>query len=226
MKTSSRFAFILIFFACSFTRSMAQDTLIMTNGNIIPAKILEVSTEEVRYKRFDNLEGPVFITKTGEINKIKYQGGNTDILNKPAAPVVTAPVDPYPPIERRGAFYRQQVSGYQPRMKEREMQNTIKKVNDTQIDFHIKKARMSKGLQNIGFVAIPALIFTVGYSVYAIINNNNNNNNVSGVRTSADFTPAIATGVVAVAALATSITFGALRKKHNNAALKIYNEKY
>lgn len=226
MKTLSRFALIIILFTCSFTRSIAQDTLIMTNGNIVPAKILEVSTEEVRYKRFDNLEGPVFITKTSEINKIKYHSGNTDILNKPVAPVVTAPVDPHPAIERRGAYYKEQLQGYQPRMKEREMQELIKKVNDSQITFHVKKARMARGMQNIGFVAIPALAFTIGYSVYAVVTNNRRSNSSGPNYISIDYAPAIATGVVAVAAFATSITFGVLRKNHNNAAVKIYNEKY
>ncbi|MGQ0828533.1 MAG: hypothetical protein ACT4ON_09080 [Bacteroidota bacterium] len=226
MKNSFRLALVLtIAIACSFTRSMAQDTLIMTNGNIVPAKILEVSTEEVRYKRLDNLEGPVFITKTTEINKIKYQSGNTDIMNKPKAPVVTAPVDPNPPIERSGAFYRQ---GYQPRMKEREMQTLLLKYNDTQMNYHVKKARVARGMQNIGFVAIPALAFTIGYSIYAVINNNNNRvYNSSGPRPSTiDYTPGIITGVLAAAAVATSITFGSLRRNHNKAAVKIFNEKY
>ena len=36
----------------------------------------------------------------------------------------------------------------------------------------------------------------------------------------------VATGVLAAACLATSITFKIVGKKHNAAALKIYNEKY
>ncbi|MBA3705283.1 MAG: hypothetical protein H0W84_05115 [Bacteroidetes bacterium] len=142
-----------------------------------------------------------------------------ELLNKPKEPVVVVPVDPNPPIQRRGSRYIQGSD----RMKEREMQNVVKSVNNPEINAHVKKARFARGMQNVGFVAIPALAFTIGYSVYAVINNLNNG---GGAAYNVDYTPAIATGIVGVAAFATSITFSIVRKNHNNAAVKIYNEKY
>lgn len=221
MKTLSRLALIIILFACSFTRSAAQDTIIMTNGNIIPAKILEVSTEEVRYKRFDNIDGPVFITKTVEINKIKYQSGNTDVLNKPKTPVVVAPVDPNPPITLNGRYYYQ---GYK-RYKEKEVHSILQKYGDSEINLHIKKAKSAKAVEYVGFVAIPALAFALGYTVYALVNNRPGRI-ASGANTEMSYTPGIGCGVLAVAAFATSMTFKIIRKSHNAAALRIYNEKY
>ena len=217
MRTSFRFAFLIALFICSSTRAIAQDTLILTNGTIISSKILEVGTEEVKYKRFDNIDGPVFITKRIEINLIKYKNGVTDVMNQPRPAVVVAPTDPNPPIEKRGMFYRQEGN----RMNEREMHQVLKKINDPEINRHIEKAKFAKAMGYIGFIAIPTFAFALGYTGYALLYNAD----VSPSQ-QMDYTPAIGCGIVAAAALATSITFKISRKNHNNAAIKIYNEKY
>lgn len=51
----------------------AQDTLILRNGNLIPAHVLEVGKTVVKYKQFDNLNGPTFIIDAGKIVTIKFQ---------------------------------------------------------------------------------------------------------------------------------------------------------
>lgn len=50
----------------------------MRTGERIPAKLLEINAKEVKYKRLDNLEGPLyFVTKT-DISSVKYQNGLTE----------------------------------------------------------------------------------------------------------------------------------------------------
>ncbi|MBA3705282.1 MAG: hypothetical protein H0W84_05110 [Bacteroidetes bacterium] len=76
MKTIFQLAFIITLFVCSSAaKVIAQDTIIFTDGTVVSCKILQVSTDEVKYKKFDNLDGPDFIKRTSEINMIKYKGG-------------------------------------------------------------------------------------------------------------------------------------------------------
>ena len=57
--------------ACSSL--MGQDLIILFSGEKIEAKIAEVSETEVRYKKWSNLSGPIWVKKTSEIERIKYQ---------------------------------------------------------------------------------------------------------------------------------------------------------
>lgn len=218
MRTSFNIFLAFILFLSISGTAFSQDTLYMHNGNTIAAKVVEVGTDEVKYKRFDNLEGPVFIVKNTEINTIKYKNGVTDQISKPVPPVaavIPAPVDPNPPIYRRGLFYKQ---GYT-RLKAKEMHRIVLKMNDAEINYHVKKAKFAKGMEYVGYVAIPSLAFALGYTGVTLINNNIDGGDMS-------YGPGIASGILAAAALTTSITFKFSGKKHNDAALKIYNEKY
>ena len=61
--------------------SYAQDILIMKTGDEITVKVLEVNTEIVKYKKWDNLEGPAYSTNKNEIFMIKYKNGTKDVFN-------------------------------------------------------------------------------------------------------------------------------------------------
>lgn len=60
----------------------SQDTItIITNENI-SSKVIEVTTTEVKYKKFDNLNGPTFSILKSEVIMIKYENGTKDFFNK------------------------------------------------------------------------------------------------------------------------------------------------
>jgi opacity protein-like surface antigen len=63
----------------------AQDMIILKDGNIIEAKVMEIHPTEIRYKRSDNLDGPMIILPVSSILSIRYKNGTTDIIN--ASPV-------------------------------------------------------------------------------------------------------------------------------------------
>lgn len=63
------------------TSVWAQDIIVTTDAKKIEAKITEVSKSEVRYKEFDNLDGPVFVIETKEINSIIYANGKVVLYN-------------------------------------------------------------------------------------------------------------------------------------------------
>jgi hypothetical protein len=77
MKTL--FLILFVFFSVA---GFAQDTLYKRNSKeIIVAKVIEISTVEIRYKRFDLLDGPMYVIDKNEIEKIKYIYGNIEYFN-------------------------------------------------------------------------------------------------------------------------------------------------
>jgi hypothetical protein len=98
----------LLFFSFGIV-SFGQDVIIKTNGEEIQAKVLEISTSEIKYKRFDNPEGPNYIIEKSKVFMIKYENGNKDVFNNSTGdptqpspkPVVTSPI---PVVPRKPEF--------------------------------------------------------------------------------------------------------------------------
>lgn len=74
---------ITCFFATLFVANslFSQDILTKKTGDDIKAKVLEVTTTEVKYKKFDNLNGPVFSILKSELLLIRYENGSKDVFN-------------------------------------------------------------------------------------------------------------------------------------------------
>ena len=53
----------------------AQDILVRKGGEIENVKVLEVSPTEVKFKKSNNPDGPIFIEKRSSLYSIKYQNG-------------------------------------------------------------------------------------------------------------------------------------------------------
>ncbi|MFI5185227.1 MAG: hypothetical protein ACHQF0_00725 [Chitinophagales bacterium] len=68
-------SFSLLIFVSSF--SYSQDRIYRNNGKIVEAKILEIGNDEIKYKEFHNLDGPVYILETDKIKKIVFENGTT-----------------------------------------------------------------------------------------------------------------------------------------------------
>lgn len=69
----------------------AQDVITKKNGTGIQAKVLEITTAEVKYKRFDNPSGPLYILPVADILTIRYENGTTDSFNqRPAVAAMAA----------------------------------------------------------------------------------------------------------------------------------------
>jgi len=60
----------------------AQDLIILKNGDEAQAKVLEVTAAEIKYRRFDNPEGPIYTINKSEVFLIKYENGTKDIFNE------------------------------------------------------------------------------------------------------------------------------------------------
>jgi hypothetical protein len=58
-----------------------QDLITKKNGEDIKAKVTEVTASEVKYKRFDNLNGPVYSISKSDVLLIKYENGTNEVMN-------------------------------------------------------------------------------------------------------------------------------------------------
>lgn len=58
----------------------AQDVIVKRNGEELQCKILEVSKNEVKYKRWTNQDGPAFAEKKSDIFMIKYENGEKEVV--------------------------------------------------------------------------------------------------------------------------------------------------
>jgi hypothetical protein len=56
------------------------DNIILGNGKEIAATVTEVGTEEIRYKKCNTPDGPIYKLKRSEVFMIKYQNGTKDII--------------------------------------------------------------------------------------------------------------------------------------------------
>ena len=56
----------------------AQDKIYRKNGQIIKTKVLEIGVDEVKYKPFENPEGPLYVLPQNKISKIVFENGKTE----------------------------------------------------------------------------------------------------------------------------------------------------
>ncbi len=54
------------------------DIINLRNGAIIVAKVIEISETQIKYKRCNNIDGPLFVESKNNVYSIKYTNGITD----------------------------------------------------------------------------------------------------------------------------------------------------
>ncbi|TMI61577.1 MAG: hypothetical protein E6H07_18840 [Bacteroidetes bacterium] len=79
---------LLIVILCVVSGSLfSQDKIYRNNGKIVLAKVIEVGATEIKYKEFDNPDGPIYVLEADRILKIVYENGKvekfTDNLKDP-----------------------------------------------------------------------------------------------------------------------------------------------
>jgi hypothetical protein len=89
-----KFLVVLLIFAGTAVKINAQDLIKKTDGSEIRAKITESSPDVVKYKLYDNPDGPTYIVSKTELVSITYATGLVEKLGaaETSAPVTNAPV--------------------------------------------------------------------------------------------------------------------------------------
>lgn len=74
----SKITFLIICLLFSGVFLFAQDKIYRQNGKIVEAKIIEVSSSEIRYKEYNNPNGPIYVLEADRIKKIVYENGKEE----------------------------------------------------------------------------------------------------------------------------------------------------
>ncbi len=69
---------LVLLCAFSFSAVSAQDIIMKKNADEIRAKVTEVGATEIKYRKWDNLDGPVYTIPVHDVFVIKYENGTTD----------------------------------------------------------------------------------------------------------------------------------------------------
>lgn len=75
MKTCIVFGFTLVSLLVQ-----AQDVIIFRNGTLQNAHVLEVATDNIVYKKSENLDGPNYVADKNQIAVIEYANGSRDVM--------------------------------------------------------------------------------------------------------------------------------------------------
>lgn len=73
---------VLLLLLCSAVAN-AQDVIVKKDGSTILSKVLEIGQEEIKYKKYDNLDGPTYTIQKSELQAINYQNGAKDMFSAP-----------------------------------------------------------------------------------------------------------------------------------------------
>ena len=81
---------IVILLAIGLNVVNAQDIIITKDSKKINAKVTEINENDIRYKKYENLDGPSYSMKKSEIASILYENGDVEVFNTNVVPQ-TAP---------------------------------------------------------------------------------------------------------------------------------------
>lgn len=77
-------ALVVLFCILLSPTAHAQDKIIQKNGREIKAKVLGTDSQYIRYKRYDNPNGPDYFVFRSDILKIVYENGKVELQEEPA----------------------------------------------------------------------------------------------------------------------------------------------
>ena len=81
MKTTKTLSLTVAMFLCALGLQ-AQDYIHKKNREILKVKIIEVGTDEIKFKDFDNPDGPTFALDKEKVDKIELENGDEVKIEK------------------------------------------------------------------------------------------------------------------------------------------------
>lgn len=75
-----KFLSVVVFAMFSFI-AHAQDVIVKKDGNTITSKVTEITSSEIKYKKFSNQNGPTYTINKNEVNYINYENGERETIN-------------------------------------------------------------------------------------------------------------------------------------------------
>jgi hypothetical protein len=78
----TKIAFSLFCLLCLTFNSFSQDVIFLKTGDEIKSKVEEISETTVKYRKFENLSGPLYAIDIQKIFMIKYENGTKEMFDK------------------------------------------------------------------------------------------------------------------------------------------------
>jgi len=175
-KIIQRTFLFFIALCVSLVNTFAQDIITLKNGEDIRALVQEIGEVDVKYKKFDNPNGPNYTMKKSEIFMIRYANGSKDVFK--TEPTTTLPVTEQPNIQRQKEILPEPLSiqgvtifnSNGRKLSKSEIQNLMRNVPEA-LDLY------NSGIRNRGIATgfeIPAHILCwggLGVIIAAAVNN-------------------------------------------------------
>ena len=81
MKALKRW-FTTLFLLCIAGRVMAQDVIVKKDQSTVMSKVLEITNTEIKYKNWNNLDGPTYSISRSEVANINYENGEVESFSE------------------------------------------------------------------------------------------------------------------------------------------------
>lgn len=75
-----RLFYTLTLFFLSTIAVLAEDIIYFNNGTQQKGTVVEVSTKEIKYRKAENPNGPLYIIPRSDVQMIEYSNGEKDII--------------------------------------------------------------------------------------------------------------------------------------------------
>lgn len=87
---------LLFFMLLSATSAFAQDVIVKKDGSTILSRVIKITTTEVEYKKFSNLNGPTYTIAKTELQAINYENGEKETFGQQEPSNSSQPVQSFP----------------------------------------------------------------------------------------------------------------------------------
>lgn len=228
---------LLAFFAL-VNISYSQDVIMKKNGDEIKSKVEEITDEVIKYKKFDNIEGPSYSISKSEVFIIKYSNGTKEVIGQSSSNSASPSNTPSsentfqnttvqeapkgsPRIDIDGGKYYQ----YNRRLSENMLGKVLQESNKKDA---IREFKAGKTLSQIGkpfiIAGIPiTIVGVVGLAIGGLLISELSDTSLGSVG-STIFSVGVTAGAVGVACITTGIVLNSIGNGKTRKAVALYNE--
>lgn len=139
--------------------AQAQDIITLRNGEDIQALVQEINDNDIKYKKFDNPNGPNYTLKKSEVFMIRYKNGSKDVFSTESTS--TPSIAPSSKSEQIPSVNNLKTEWYRIGDKDIEMLNFFKS-NNYMKHYNDFKSACNKSNVGNGILGVGAMVILVG----------------------------------------------------------------
>ncbi len=168
MKSIKIIAFIL-FLIVSFS-SFSQDTIVLHNNDKILCKIIDISSIDVKFKKFENIDGPDYLESKSNIHQIRFNSGLVETFEKEVKQEIIVKKE-LPKLDERvdligkRFYYQGGEFGYSEIKKE-----VFSKSSNPKVKSLLRKKKINDVVYYSAFIGAPIIVVGAGVVALGTIN--------------------------------------------------------